>query len=85
MLTCGTLDFYFLTCVVFFLHSRNIYIIGLGQGIKLVVSKIHGYVSVHWRHIKIKAKGVCSSVMLLTVYNTIIAYGNLAEKGTPHL
>lgn len=84
MLTYGTLDFYFLTCVVFFLHSRNIYIIGLGQGIKLVVSKIHGYVSVHWRHIKIKTKGVCSSIMLLTVYNTIIAYGNL-EKGTPHL
>lgn len=39
--------FLFFTCVAFFLHSQNIYIIRWGQTIKLVGSKIHVYVSVH--------------------------------------
>lgn len=67
------IGFLFFTYVgFFFLHRQNVYIIRVGQGIKLVGSKIHGYLSVHWRHLKIKVKVVHSSVMLFTVYKTII-------------
>lgn len=68
-----------------FLHSQNIYIIGWGQRIKLVGSKIHVYVSVHWRHLKSKTKVVRSSVMLFTVYNTMNIHRKVAKKGAPHL
>lgn len=75
------IGFLFFTYVVFFLHRQNIYIIGLGQGIKLVGSKIHWYVSIWWRHLKIKIKVVHSAVMRFTVYNTIIIYSKVANKG----
>lgn len=77
--------FLLFTCVAFFLHSQNIYIIGWGQRIKLVGSKIHVYVSVHWRHLKIKTRVVRSSVMLFTVYNTINIHRKVAKEGAPRL
>lgn len=67
--------FLFFTYVVFFLHRQNIYMTGVGQGIKLVGSKnFHVYVSVRWRHLNLKIKVVHSSLMPVTVYSAIIIY-----------
>lgn len=76
---------FFIFYICSFLHRRNIYIIGVGQGTKLVGSEFHGYVSVRWRHLNIKTKVVHSSVMLFTAYNTVIIYSKVAKKGAPHL
>lgn len=79
------IGFLFFTYAVFFLHRQSIYIIGVGQEIKLAGSEIHVYVPIHWRHLKIIIWVVRSSVMLFMVHKTMSIYNKAAKEGAPHL
>lgn len=57
---------------------------GVGQGIKLVGSKISMCTYLSVGDI-LKLKVVRSSVMLFTVCSTLIIYSKGAKKGAPHL